>query len=353
MLIVDAHLDIAFNALAFGRDYRLHPIKHREREGYAHPISTTGLPDALLGRIAVAFATLFVEPDNGKPSPVPYAHVRYRNAREAYNEAMHQLDYYHRLADESGQIRLVQTAHDLESVLKTYEDGVPLNQRTQGLVVSFEGADPILEPRQFEEWYERGVRCVGLAWTATRYSGGTGAPGGLTVLGRELLEVLSSFNVIVDLAHSAEKAFFETLDAFQGTVIASHVNPRRFMDTDRHLSDLQIRRLAERGGVMGVVLLNVFLSKNWSAGSKKSTVQLSVVADVIDYVCQLTGSSQHVGIGSDFDGGFGTEAIPEGIDTQSDLRNIATILTERGYSDDDVKAIMGGNFLRQLRQVLK
>jgi len=164
---------------------------------------------------------------------------------------------------------------------------------------------------------------------------------------------LSAFNVIVDLAHSAEKAFFETLDAFQGTVIASHVNPRHFMDTDRHLSDLQIRRLAERGGVMGVVLLNLFLSKSWSTGSRKSDVPLAMVADVIDYVCQLTGSSQHIGIGSDFDGGFGTEAIPEGLDTGSDMLKIADVLQERGYSDDDVKAIMGGNFLRQLRQVLK
>ncbi len=353
MIIVDAHLDIAFNALTWNRDYRVHPLKHREREGYAHPIATTGLPDALLGRVAVAFASIFNEPDNGKPSPVPYPHPRYRTVKEAYTEGMRQMDYYHRLADESGQIRLLQTAADLDTVLATYEPDVPLNQRSQGLVISFEGADPITEPRQFEEWYERGVRCVGLAWTATRYSGGTGAPGGLTVLGRELLEILSAFNVIVDLAHSAEKAFFETLDAFQGTVIASHVNPRHFMDTDRHLSDLQIRRLAERGGVMGVVMLNLFLSKSWSRGSRKSDVPLAIVADVIDYVCQLTGSSQHIGIGSDFDGGFGTEAIPEGLDTGSDLLKIADVLQERGYSDDDVKAIMGGNFLRQLRQILK
>src|SRR5690606_9455364 len=119
-------------------------------------------------------------------------------------------------------------------------------QHRQGLVLLMENADPILEPRQFEEWYERGVRIVGPAWEGTRYCGGTGQPGGLTAVGRELLEVMASFNAILDLSHMAEQSFLESLDLYEGILIASHSNPRRFRNTDRHLSDTMIRRLAER-----------------------------------------------------------------------------------------------------------
>src|SRR5690606_8922892 len=103
-----------------------------------------------------------------------------------------------------------------------------------------EGADTILEPKQVEEWYERGVRAVGLAWMATRYSAGTGAPGKLSSLGRALLEVMASFNMILDLSHMAEDAYLEAVDHYPGVLIASHSNPRKFVNTDRHLSDAMI-----------------------------------------------------------------------------------------------------------------
>lgn len=351
MIVVDAHQDIAYNTLAWGRDYRRHPYTHRQQEMSA-PYATLGLPDAILGRVAVVFASLFTAPATNRPTRVPYQSPTYRTPQEAYQAAMRQCDVYQELADESGQIRLLRTQSDLTAVLDSWSSDIPFNQRIQGLALSFEGADPILEPRQFEAWYERGVRIVGLAWTATRYSGGTGAPAGLSHLGYELLAVMAGYNAIVDLAHASEKAFFETLDAYSGVVIASHANPRRFCDTDRHLSDTMIQRLAERGGVMGVVMLNSFLSRAWTPGARHTTVSLENVADVIDYVCQLTGSSAHVGIGSDLDGGFGAEATPLEIDTESDLLKIADILEARGYSETDISAVMSDNFLRQLRAAL-
>jgi len=218
--------------------------------------------------------------------------------------------------------------------------------------VLMENADPIIEPKQFEEWYERGVRVVGPAWTGTRYCGGTSQPGGLTKLGYELLEVLQSFNAILDLSHMAEQAYLEAVDSYQGIVIASHSNPRKFRNTDRHLSDEMILRLAERDGVMGIVPYNRFLSDTWSAGDRKSDVPFSVVLDAMDHVCQVTGSAQHVGIGSDFDGGFGYASIPEGMDTVSSLITIGDGLRERGYSESDIEAILSGNFLRKLKQAL-
>lgn len=355
-IVVDAHEDIAFNFYAFGRDYRESAYTKREAERVSEHvarsgIATLGLPDGFVGRVALTFATLFVSPRTTKN--VTYIAVTYTTPQEAYRQALRQWDYYQRLTDEDARLRLVTRQADLDEVLARWGDDQSLDNAQQGMVLLMEGADPIIEPKQFEEWYERGVRVVGLAWGRTRYSGGTGEPGGLTPAGRELLDILASYNVVLDLSHLAEQACSEALDAYEGeAIIASHSNPRRFVDTDRHLSDDMIRRLAERDGVMGVVLYNYFLNREWYSRRPRHELPFSRVIDVIDYICQLTGSSAHVGIGSDFDGGFGLADIPEGFDTVADLWKIGAGLRERGYSDDDVAAVLGGNMLRKLRQVL-
>lgn len=357
MIVVDAHEDLAYNALNYGRDYRRPTAETRRLETNVETLerrgrATVGLPDSLLGRVAVVFATLFVAPAEGNEDK-PWAKMTYKTPREAHDLAMKQLDYYYRLADETEKIRLILSESDLDAVLATWAAGKDIGDHRQGLVILMEGADPILEPKQFEAWYERGVRVVGLAWEKTRYSGGTGHPGPLTKEGRELLDIMASFNAILDLSHLSEYAYLEAVDSYAGIVIASHSNPRKFCDTDRHLSDLMIERLAERDGVMGIVPYNRFLSNQWKTGDPKSDVPLSVVVDAIDYVCQLTGSAAHVGIGSDFDGGFGLESIPDGMDSTSDLLSIGPALRARGYSEEDTAAILGGNMLRKLRQGLQ
>jgi membrane dipeptidase len=354
MIVVDAHEDIAYNALNYGRDYRRSTAETRRLETDPETIerrgtATVGLPDSLLGRVAVVFATLFVAPAEGNENK-PWAKMTYKTPREAYSLAMQELDYYYRLADESEKIHLIQSETDLDAVLSTWEEGKEISDHQQGLVMLMEGADPIIEPKQFEEWYERGVRLVGLSWERTRYAGGTGYPGPLTKEGRELLEVMASFNAILDLSHLSEHAYLEALDRYEGVIIASHSNPRKFCNTDRHLSDAMIERLAERDGVMGIVPFNRFLSNKWKKGDPKSDIPMSVIVDAIDYVCQLTGSAAHVGIGSDFDGGFGLESIPDGMDSTSDLLRIGTALKTLGYSEEDTAAILGGNMLRKLRQ---
>ncbi len=356
LLVVDAHQDIAYNYLAFGRDYRESAFTKREREGvYVQQqrsgSATLGLPDALLGRVALVFSTLFVAP---RKRTSLYETVTYTTPQEAYTIATRQWDYYQRLADEDARLRLVSRQADLDAVLATWADGRPLENAQQGLVLLMEGADPILEPKQFEEWYERGVRAVGLAWERTRYAGGTNAPGGLTSLGRELLEVMASFNVLLDLSHMAEEAYMEALDRYEGkSIIASHSNLRRFVDTDRQLSDVMVSRLAERDGVIGVVFYNHFLNRDWRTGEPRSRVPLSRVIDIIDAICQMTGSAAHVGIGTDLDGGFGVEDAPEGINSVMDLYSgISGGLRSRGFAEQDIAAILGGNMLRKVREVL-
>ncbi len=352
MYLVDAHEDIAYNALCFGRDYRRSVDETRRLEQGSdtvkhNGVAVVGLPDAILGRVALTFATIFVAPRS--KNPAPWDRLTYTNAREAYELGLQQADYYQRLFDESEKINPVRNQSELDEVLASWDEGKNIGEHRMGLVLLLENADPILEPRQFEEWYERGVRIVGPAWQASRYCGGTGQPGPLTDLGRELLEVMGDFNALLDLSHMAEQSFLEALDRYEGQLIASHSNPRRFRATDRHLSDEMILGLAERGGVMGIVLYNAFLSDRWD---KKQRLPFTIIADAIDYVCQLTGSAAHVGIGSDFDGGFGVESIPQGLDTVGDLLSISKLLAERGYSEADIAAILGGNMLRQLRATL-
>ncbi len=356
-IIVDAHEDIAYNTLNFGRDFAqsVHVTRRREANTDFPKINgtaTTGLPEALLGRVALVFGTLFVAPAWSRTVMGSFGEIAYETPAEAYRHAMDQIDVYHRLADDNDRIGLVRTQSELAAVLAAWADGIPFEQHKVGIMISMEGADPIREPRAFEEWYERGVRAVGLAWSETRYSGGTRRPGPLTAMGRDLLEVMQSFNAILDLSHMAEEAYLESVDRYGGRIIASHSNPRRFCDTDRHLSDDMIRRLAERDGVMGLVPYNQFMQNGWSRTNPKSQTPISTYIAMIDHVCQVTGSAHHVGIGSDFDGGFGVEHIPAEMDTVADLHKIGPLLAERGYAPEDITAILGGNFLRVLRAAL-
>ncbi len=358
MIIVDMHRDIAYDAIDCARDYRLSSAESRRLEaGINHPrrkgLSATGLPDALAARIGIVGATLFVEPKEFKPwgglAPTSHAISSYSTPQEAHDVAMKQLEYYIQLAASTPSVRIIETKTDLNDVLATYEEGADAAKRLHGMIILMEGADPVIEPRQFGTWYERGVRILGTSWSRTRYAGGTQSPGPLTDLGRQLLKQMAKYNVVLDLSHMAEEACMESLDTYPGPIIASHVNPRAFCDTDRHLTDDAIKLLGKRDGVMGLVLLNVFWKQDWKPGEP---VPISRIVDAIDYVAQLTGSNRHVGIGTDWYAGMGSDEYPDGLDTVADLWKIADELRTRNYSEADIDAITSGNFLHKLREGL-
>jgi membrane dipeptidase len=356
MFVLDAHQDIAYNTLCYGRDYRLSAYRTRELETNTlvpqeNGNATIGLPEALSGRVAVTIATIFTAPYNKMTAQYP-AKAIYKTTEEAYKIGIAQWDIYQRLVESDQRLRLILNQQDLDAVLATWADDAPEEGRLLGLALSIENADPITEPRQFEEWHQRGVRLVGPAWQASRYCGGTHMPGGLTKIGYELLEVMARFKAVLDVSHMAEESFYQAIDRYEGTIIASHSNPRKFCDTDRHLSDDMIRKLAERDGVMGINFANFFLKRGWTKDDGKHSITMDWLLDVIDYVCQVTGSARHVGIGTDFDGGFGVESVPAPFDTLADLWKIKDALAERGYSDADINAVLNGNMLRKLREGL-
>jgi membrane dipeptidase len=352
-IVVDAHLDIAWNYFNNARAFTESAWARRRRE--TDPVflqrygrSMVGLPEALVGRVAVMCATIFVSPLWCKM--FPDEKVLYETPQDAYRLGMQQLDYYRRLSEENSQIELVETRADLDGVLATWADGTDLADHKVGLVVLMEGADPILEPAQLEEWVAAGLRIIGPAWTATRYSGGTKAVGPLTDLGRELLDQMARYGMVLDLAHMAPEACYEALDRYDGPIVASHANPLRFRPDrpDRNLSDEIIGMLAERDGVVGIIPYNLFLSPGWTTGDRR-TLSMEHVVAAIDHVCQVTGSARHVGLGSDFDGGFGSDSVPVGFETVGDLWEVGRALAAHGYAPDDVSAVLHGNFLRILR----
>jgi membrane dipeptidase len=212
-----------------------------------------------------------------------------------------------------------------------------------------EGADPIQSPDELQQWYDKGLRSVGLAWARTQYSGSSSETSRLTNAGRDLLREMRSLNMLLDTAHLAESSFWDALNMWDGATAYTHGSIRHFLPNQRALSDEQIAAIVERDGVIGIGLYNGFYERNLA---QLGNVTLDDVVFAIDYVCQLAGNCQHMAIGSDLDGGFGAEFTPQGINTVADLPMIFSALRQRGYRDDDINAIAYGNWLRLLQTVL-
>ncbi|MEP7199968.1 MAG: membrane dipeptidase [Chloroflexota bacterium] len=355
MLIVDAHEDIAYNAIFGARDFRLSVADKRKsdprddqqgREGLA----TVGLPDLLNGNVAVVFGTLYASP--ARSAFGGEQRQGYTTPKEAEAQARAQLDYYRRLADEDGRVALIGTRSDLDAHLAVWQSPDAAAHRV-GIVPLMEGADPIGKPDDVKRWFDDGVRIVGLSWSQSRYAGGTRAPGPLSDDGKKLLQTMNEVGLVWDVSHLADESFWQGLDIFQGRIIASHSNCRQYVPTDRHLSDDMIRALIERDAVIGCVLYNRFLQDGWEPSKGKQAVTLKDdVMRHIDRICQMAGNAQHVGIGSDFDGGFGAQSIPAELDSVADLPKLADTLKSAGYKPADVEAVMGGNWIRMLKETL-
>lgn len=358
-LIVDAHEDIAWNILTFGRDLTNSVAETRAREAgtaitQQQGDALLGYPDHVRGGVAVVFATLHATPVRRKVHD--WEKLTYATQAEAHRLAHTQADVYHRLVDDHpGRFGLVEHRADLQAVLASWAGDPPAAPRL-GLVLMIEGADCVREPDELHEWSDAGVRIVGPAWSGTRYCGGTREPGPLTPDGHRLLDVMAERGMMLDLSHMAEQAYFEALDRFPGTIFATHSNVRALLDgspiPDRHLSDEMIRRLVERDGVIGVVPYNRFLKGGWLPEDGRGVVTVEHVVRHLDHICQLAGDAQHAGLGSDFDGGFGLDQIPAGLDSIADLRFIGEALERSGYQPADVDAILSGNWLRILNQGL-
>lgn len=355
MLIIDGHLDLGWNALQWNRDLlqsaytiRVHEV---DTPGPGRAQGTVALPELRRGRVALCFATVLA-----RSTGTPAVHIDYRSPEQAYSAAQGQLAYY-RALERGGHVRMIAGRTDLDRHMAAWVQWeatspvVPDTAPPLGLVLSMEGADPILDPAQLAAWWEDGLRIVGpVHYGSGRYGGGTGTELGLTPEGETLLAEMARLGMILDLTHFSDQAFWQALARFEGQVLASHNNCRALVPHQRQFSEAQIRAILEREGVIGVACDAWMLVPGWVKGqSSNTTVALANVVDHIDCICQLAGNSRHVAIGSDLDGGFGREQSPHDLDTVADLQRLPDMLKDRGYKDDDIAAIMHGNWLRLLR----
>jgi membrane dipeptidase len=354
MIIVDAHLDISWNALQWNRDLTQSVPAIRESEtgaeGPGRGMNTVAFPEMLQGRVAISFATLLAR-STGTPIP----HIDYNSPAQANAIAQGQLAYYHAL-HEQGVIRLIADSIALETHLEVWKQWEETPNERQvpplGFVISMESADPILNPWDLERWWASGLRIIGPAhYGPGRYSGGTSTALGLTTLGESLLKEMSRLGFVLDMTHFTDKAFWQAHDLFEGPILASHNNCRSLVSDPRQFDDEQLKAIIARGGVIGAAFDTWMLQEGWVRGaSDPAGVTLANVVDHIDHVCQLAGNSEHAAIGSDLDGGFGKEQTPSDLETIADLQKLPDLLAARGYTQTDIENILHANWIRLLRK---
>ena len=357
-ILVDAHQDLAYNMLEFGRDYTRSVQETRQIEiGTETPNqngdSLLGWPEYQQGRVAVVFSTLFAPPRRARSGD--WEKQSFSNPDQAHKIYQKQLEIYQRLADsQPDKFRYIQSQSNLTEVLKHWDDATQ-DEHPVGLVPLMECAEAVRSLEELEEWWAMGLRLIGPAWAGTRFCGGTREPGPLTSEGQALLEAMGDLGFLLDLSHMDAQAALQSLERYQGPIIASHANAARLLkdyDGNRLLPDEVIRGLLDRDGVIGIVPLNSFLLNGWKHGDGRRHLSLGHVVAQIDYICQMAGDAHHAGLGTDFDGGFGVQSVPPEIDSIADLHKLIPLLGDKGYSEEDIAAIFGQNWLRKLRSVL-
>jgi membrane dipeptidase len=218
--------------------------------------------------------------------------------------------------------------------------------------LSLEGADSLVNISYLERAYGYGLRALGPAhYGEGRYAGGTGTDDGFSEAGKSLLKEMDSLHMILDVTHLTDTGFSQAMKIYKGPVWASHHNCRALVNNQRQLTDDQIRILIERGAVIGGVMDAWMLADGWIRGvslPKAMGVNLNRVIDHYDHICQLAGNADHIAIGSDLDGAFGTEQSPFDLETIADLQKLPHLLKQRGYEEPDIRKILQGNWLNFL-----
>jgi len=353
MFTIDAHLDLSMNAMEWNRDLRqsIMAINERERGLVDKPDrgnATVSLPELRKGDIGLVVATQiarYVAPGN----PLPGWH----SPEQAWAQTQAQLAWY-KTMEEDGEMVQINNLISLEKHIKLWQDGAAFSNKPIGYILSLEGADSIVTLKHLETAYNYGLRAVGPAhYGPGRYAQGTDATGYMGPKGHELLREMERMNIILDATHLCDDSFWEALDYFNGHVWASHNNCRALVSHNRQFSDEQIKELINRGAVIGAAMDAWMMVPNWVRGEstpKGMNCNLEVLIDHMDHICQIAGNANHIGIGSDLDGAFGTEQCPYDLQTIADEQKIPELLKNRGYTETDIENIMHGNWLRFLRK---
>jgi membrane dipeptidase len=347
MLLFDAHLDLSMNALEWNRDLRSSISEINSREyGMTDKLdrgnATVSLEELRKGNIGIVVATQIARYVD-KSSELP----GWNSPEQAWAQTQGQLAYYKAL-ESLGELSPIRNSTELENHIN-YWNGSKDDKKCIGYILSLEGADSILSIEYLDIAYNYGLRALGPAhYGPGRYAQGTNATGGLGPHGKDLLVKMESLGIILDATHLCDDSFWEAMEIFNGSIWASHQNSRSLVNHNRQFTDEQFREIIRRGAVIGLPLDAWMMVPNWVRGvsnPKDMKVDLNVMIDHLVHICSLAGNVDHVGIGTDLDGGFGTEQSPSDISTIADLQKIPELLLKRGFSDPDITKICHQNWI--------
>ena len=366
-IVIDVHNDMPTNVLDDGYD-----PDARNRPGFAprRGEGHTDLPRLLESGITGQWMSAWVD--------ATYAPDR------SYQRALRYLEWIRSWVDRHPELLFATTAADVE--LAKREGRV-------AILIGVEGGHAIESSlEKLRDLYDRGARYMTLTWNnGTPWAGssiGVGGTrtGGLTSFGRDVVREMNRLGMLVDLSHVSEPTFFDAIAVSTAPVIASHSSARALNDHPRNLSDEQLRAIGRNGGVVNVNFFSRFIDPVHRAAFERAEAQLArareaiaaerggdadagrarlqrlrdslyaalpetplaVLIDHIHHIATVAGID-HVGLGSDFDG---VSALPTGMEDVTRLPRIAQRLLDRGYSEADVKKVLGGNMMRVMRQVL-
>ncbi|WP_027076962.1 dipeptidase [Maribacter antarcticus] len=349
MFIFDAHLDLSMNAMEWNRDLRWPVADIRKSENGLtdkpdRGNNTVSFDAMRKGNIGLCVATQIARYVH-KSNPLP----GWNSPQQAWAQTQGQIAWY-KAMEAIGELTQITSAQELMKHINAWSQD---KEKTPiGYILSLEGADSIVNLDYLEKSYEQGLRAIGPAhYGPGTYAFGTDSVGGIGRKGRELLKEIQRLNLILDATHLCNQSFWETMTFYEGPVWASHNNCRTFVDHNRQFSDEQLSELINRKAVIGMALDAWMMVPNWQRGVSNpinTNVTLAHTIQNIDHICQLAGNSLHVGIGTDLDGGFGTEQGPSDVDTIADLQKIPQMLINKGYTPEDIENIMHGNFVRFL-----
>jgi membrane dipeptidase len=354
-ITIDTHADTP-------SEYRAHPFNLAVR-------NTTGMFDYVRmkeGGLDAEFFAAYV--------PAKYAN----NGAAAY--CMKIMETIHEMAESHPHlVRFAESPSDIERAVR--------NGR-RAILIGIEGGHAIEDSLDLlRAFYRFGARYMTLTHTNSNNwadsSGDQGKNNGLTPFGKQVVMEMNRLGMLVDISHVSDKTFYDVIETSRAPVIASHSSSRALADHKRNMTDDMLRALSKNGGVAMVNFYPVFLSTETARASEERDRRLKPqldemkkqfgddtpeytkarkalmdanplpkvpwtrIVDHIDHMVQIAGVD-HVGIGSDFDG---IGVAPEGMEDVSDLRKIPAELKRRGYSDADIRKIMGENFMRVFRAV--
>lgn len=365
-LTVDTHCDTPMLMIRPGFDLR---------EEHPSPASRVDLPRMKKGGLDAMFFGVFT---GQKPRTE-------ENYLKTYILANRMLDSIHVMVNKNSDLAtLALKADDLEDIKKTGK---------RAIYIGMENGFPLAKDlSRVEEFYNRGVRYITLCHSYHNDlcdSSSDQAPAehnGLSAFGKEVVAEMNRLGMMVDVSHLSDKAFFDVLEYSKAPVIASHSSVRSVALHNRNMTDEMIKKLAEKGGVVQICLLDVYIKepdttsvkylaekrlqkiyrtsydsmsdaekvafeKEWDDVQASYPEELPTIKDMvdhIDYVKNLVGVD-YVGIGSDFDGGGGLRDCAD----VSQFPAITLELVCRGYTENEIQKIWGGNLLRVFREVEK